>query len=164
MRGIEDFGLAKDAPEAERRAKLAAWLTDPANPLAARVFANRLWHYHFGQGIVDTPSDFGFNGGRPTHPHLLDWLAARFVESGWRIKAMHRLIVTSAAYRQASNIRNARAEAVDADNRLLWRRANLRKLEGEAVRMRCSPPAGELNPQVGGSKLSGCRRQARGQQ
>jgi hypothetical protein len=144
-----DFGLAPDAPEARRRIKLAEWLTDPHNPLTPRVFVNRVWYYHFGQGLVDTPSDFGFNGGRPSHPELLDYLAARFVESGWDIKALHRLIVTSAAYRQQSQVRNARAEEVDADNRLLWR-ANARRLEGEAVRDAMLAVSGALNPQIGG--------------
>ena len=99
-----DFGLAPDAPEARRREALARWLTDPRNPLTARVFVNRLWYHHFGQGLVETPSDFGFNGGRPSHPELLDHLASRFMESGWKVKDMHRLIVTSAAYRQESRV------------------------------------------------------------
>ena len=81
-----DLGLAPDAPEGRRREALARWLTDPRNPLTARVFVNRLWYYHFGQGLVETPSDFGFNGGRPSHPELLDHLASRFVRSGWNVK------------------------------------------------------------------------------
>lgn len=144
-----DFGLAPDAPEAERRVKLAEWLSDSRNPLTPRVWVNRLWHYHFGQGIVDTPSDFGFAGGRPTHPVLLDFLAAQLVESGWKTKEMHRTIVTSATYRQASNVTNARAEAVDAENRLWWR-SNPRRLEGEAVRDAVLAISGSLNPQLGG--------------
>jgi hypothetical protein len=144
-----DFGLRPDAPEAQRRAALAAWLTDPRNPLTARVFVNRVWYHHFGQGIVDTPSDFGFNGGRPSHPELLDALASRFVASGWKIKELHRLIVTSAVYRQASQVHNERAEQVDADNRLLWR-ANRRRLEGEAVRDAALAIAGALNERLGG--------------
>ncbi len=144
-----DFGLAPDAPEGRRREALARWLSDRRNPLTARVFVNRLWHHHFGQGLVDTPSDFGFNGGRPSHPELLDFLAARFVGSGWRIKEMHRLLVTSAAYRQRSQVRDDRAEGLDAENRLLWR-ANRRRLEGEAVRDAVLSVAGALNPQVGG--------------
>lgn len=145
----DDFGLAPDAPEAERRAKLAEWLTDPRNPLTARVMVNRLWHYHFGQGIVDTPSDFGFAGGRPSHPELLDFLAIRFMENGWSIKEMHRLMVTSAAYQQASNVRNDAAQGVDAENRLLWR-FNARRLEGEAVRDAVLAISGALNRQLGG--------------
>jgi hypothetical protein len=144
-----DLGLAPDAPEAQRRVKLAGWLTDPRNPLTARVFVNRLWHYHFGQGIVDTPSDFGAQGGRPSHPELLDYLALRFVQGGWKVKDMHRLIMTSAAYRQQSLVRNDAAEAVDADNRLLWR-ANRRRLDGESVRDAALAASGALNRQVGG--------------
>ena len=134
LRGLSgDFGLAPDAPEGQRRLALARWLTDARNPLLPRVMVNRIWYYHFGRGLVDTPSDFGFNGGRPSHPELLDFLASRFVEEGWRIKEIHRLIVNSATYRQASQVRNEAAQAVDADNQLLWR-ANRRRLEGEAVR------------------------------
>jgi hypothetical protein len=145
-----DFGLSPDAPEGDRRAKLAAWLTDPRNPLTPRVLVNRLWHHHFGRGIVDTPSDFGFNGGRPSHPELLDRLAAAFVAGGWRVKPVQRLIVTSAAYRQASNVADERARAADAENRLLWR-AERRRLEGEAVRDAVLAASGALNPRVGGA-------------
>jgi hypothetical protein len=144
-----DFGLAADSPEGQRRAALARWLSDPRNPLTARVFVNRLWYHHFGQGLVETPSDFGFNGGRPSHPELLDFLASRFVDGGWRIKEVHRLLVTSAAYRQDSRVRDERAEGLDAENRLLWR-ANRRRLEGEAVRDAALAVAGALNPKVGG--------------
>ena len=144
-----DLGLAPDAPEAERRAKLAAWMTDPANPLTPRVLVNRVWHHHFGQGIVGTPSDFGAQGGKPSHPELLDYLASRFVEGGWRIKDLHRLIMNSSAYRQQSQVRNDRAEAIDADNRLLWRMTR-RRLEGEAVRDAALAVSGVLNRQLGG--------------
>jgi len=144
-----DFGLKPDAPEAERRKELAAWITDVRNPLTARVFVNRVWHYHFGTGIVDTPSDLGFSGGRPSHPELLDWLARRFVDSGWKIKDLHRLIVLSATYRQSANVRNPRAEEIDADNRLLWR-AKSRRLEGEELRDAMLAVSGALNPQIGG--------------
>jgi Protein of unknown function (DUF1553) len=144
-----DFGLAADAPEGRRRVALARWLADPRNPLTARVFVNRLWYHHFGQGLVETPSDFGFNGGRPSHPELLDFLASRFVDGGWKIKEVHRLIVTSAAYRQESRVRDDRAEGLDADNRLLWR-ANRRRLEGEAVRDAALAVSGALSPQIGG--------------
>ena len=106
-----DLGLAADAPEVQRRAKLANWITGPASPLAARVMANRLWHYHFGVGIVDTPNDFGFNGGRPSHPELLDWLAR---QSDRRPRgassSLQRTIVLSATYRQSGRLRlNRRA-------------------------------------------------------
>jgi hypothetical protein len=144
-----DFGLPPDAPEALRRAALARWLTDPRNPLTARVFVNRVWYHHFGQGVVDTPSDFGFNGGRPSDPELLDFLASRFVDGGWDVKDLHRLIVNSAAYRQASRTRNDAAEGLDSGNRLLWH-ANRRRLEGEAVRDAALAVSGALNPKIGG--------------
>jgi mono/diheme cytochrome c family protein len=143
-----DFGLPPDAPEGERRARLAAWISNPANPLTARVMVNRLWQYHFGQGLVSTPNDFGFNGGRPTHPALLDWLASEFIARGWRLKDMHRLIVRSATYRQGSRFDPA-AAAVDADNRWLWRKSPAR-LEAEALRDAVLSVAGELNPTLGG--------------
>jgi hypothetical protein len=145
----DDFGLAPDAPEAERRKRLAIWLTDPKHPLTARVFVNRVWHYHFGTGIVDTPSDFGYAGGRPSHPELLDYLAARFVREGWSIKRLHRLLVTSATYRQASTVVNEDAESVDAENRLLWRFPT-RQLEGEAVRDAALAVSGALERRLGG--------------
>jgi len=145
-----DFGLAADAPEAERRVRFAAWLTHPANPLTARVMVNRVWHYHFGTGIVDTPSDFGAAGGRPTHPELLDWLGAEFVARGWSVKALHRLILTSAAYRQSADTPAATAAAkVDADARLLWRFPP-RRIEGEAVRDAMLAASGALNRAAGG--------------
>ena len=110
---------------------------------------NRIWYYHFGRGLVETPSDFGYNGGRSSHPELLDYLATRFIEGGWRIKDLHRLIVTSATYRQASQVHNEPAEAIDADNQLLWR-ANRRRLEGEALRDASLAVSGALNRRVGG--------------
>lgn len=144
-----DFGLTSDAPEAQRRVALAEWITDPRNPLTSRVIVNRLWHYHFGQGIVDSPSDFGFAGGRPSHPELLDWLAGRLVDGGWRLKQLHRLIVTSATYRQASNVSNSAAEQTDADNRLLWR-GNLRRMDGESTRDSMLAVSGALNRRLHG--------------
>lgn len=150
LQGVQpDFGLAEDAPEAERRRKLAEWITDPDNPLATRVYVNRLWHAVFGAGLVDTPSDFGFNGGLPSHPDLLDWLARRFVEDGRSSKRLIRLLVTSATYRQASQVRNETAQGRDADARLRWR-AGMRRLEGEEVRDAMLAVSGALNPQVGG--------------
>ncbi len=140
-----DFDLAPDAIESERRRRLAEWITSPNNPLFARVIVNRLWHYHFGTGIVDSPNDFGFNGGRPTHPELLDFLAVQLVEHKFSLKALHRLIVTSETYRQSSRPR-ADALAVDADNRLLWRFAPQR-LEAEVLRDAMLLASGELNPQ-----------------
>ena len=85
-----DFGLSSESTDAERRVALAKWITDSRNPLTPRVIVNRLWHYHFGLGIVDSPSDFGYSGGRPSHPELLDWLAKRFVNGGWKLKNLHR--------------------------------------------------------------------------
>ncbi|HVU86013.1 MAG TPA: DUF1553 domain-containing protein [Pirellulales bacterium] len=143
-----DFGLAADAPESERRLRLANWITDARNPLFARVIVNRLWHYHFGVGLVDTPNDFGFNGGRPTNQALVDWLAAEMIAGGYHLKPIHRLIVTSATYRQASSL-DAAAMKVDADNRLLWRHAPQR-LEAEAVRDTMLHVAGALNLSLDG--------------
>ncbi len=192
-----DFGLDGDASDAERRRRLAEWITDRRNPLTPRVIANRLWHYHFGVGIVDTPNDFGFNGGRPSHPELLDWLACELINptvvaglghrreqrwseplsatedlpspgrpavvpsagSGdprravqnpppWSLKHLHRLIVTSATYRQSSRS-SANAAKVDAGNRYLWRKTPQR-LEAEALRDTMLVVAGEMNPMVGG--------------
>jgi hypothetical protein len=142
------FLLPDDHGEGDRRAALASWLTDPENPLIWRSLVNRLWHYHFGRGIVDTPSDFGRMGGEPSHPALLDWLAARFRDGGGSLKDLHRLIVNSATYRQASTIRDE-AAALDADNRLLWRQ-NRRRLEAEAIRDAVLAAAGTLDLTMGG--------------
>ena len=132
--------------EGERRLRLAKWITHPDNPLTPRVWVNRLWHYHFGKGIVDTPSDFGFGGGRPSHPELLDWLARQLQAEGWSTKAMHRLLVTSSAYRQDSRVSDSPAGTeVDADNRLLWR-MNPRRLPAEALRDAILATSGTLNP------------------
>jgi hypothetical protein len=148
-----DFGLSPEAPEAERRRKLADWVTDDANPLFARVIVNRVWHYHFGVGIVDTPNDFGFNGGRPTHPELLDHLAWQFRANGYRLKPLHRQIVSSRTYRQAAFGQPAadrqRAEGIDANNRWLWR-GQPRRLEAETLRDAMLSVAGKLNPALGG--------------
>src|SRR3984957_4124240 len=92
------------APEAARGPPLAGFIADPANPLPARVMVNRVWHYHFGRGIVATPSDFGFNGDRPSHPDLLDWLGGFYTANGWRLKPIHRLILLSSTYRQSSQM------------------------------------------------------------
>jgi hypothetical protein len=148
-----DFGLAPDAAEAERRRKLAEWLTHEDNPLFARVIVNRVWHYHFGAGIVDTPNDLGFNGGRPSHPQLLEFLALQFREEGYRLKWLHRLIVSSSSYRQATHGRPAAewqaATQKDAANRLLWR-GNVRRLEAELLRDAMLSVSGELNVAAGG--------------
>jgi hypothetical protein len=142
------FAIPDAATDAERRAAFAAWVTDPRNPLTARVAVNRLWHHHFGSGIVDTPGDFGRNGGRPTHPELLDWLAAELVEKGWSLKHVHRLIVTSATYRQTSASTPAGA-AKDAQSRLLWRYPP-RRLEAEPLRDAVLAVSGKLDLTMGG--------------
>jgi hypothetical protein len=134
-----------------RRTALAKLLTDPANPLTARVMVNRIWHYHFGRGIVATPSDFGLKGERPTHPELLDWLASEFVKNGWSIKYMHRLIMTSETYKQASASR-ADAVAIDPEDKLLWRFPRHR-LEGETIRDEALAVAGMLNTKMGGPSV-----------
>jgi hypothetical protein len=131
-----------------RRTALASWLTDPANPLPARVMANRIWHYHFGTGIVASPSDFGVMGDRPTHPQLLDYLASVFVENGWSIKSMHRMIMLSSAYQQSSAYQAAAGEA-DPDNKLVWRFSR-RRMEGEVIRDSMLLASGSLNSKVGG--------------
>ncbi len=144
-----DLG-SNETPEGARRAALARWITHPDNPLTRRVLVNRLWHHHFGQGIVGTPSDFGLGGDRPSHPALLDWLADEFLKSGWSLKQMHKLIVMSAAYRQTSIVaRGNAAAAVDAGNRLLWRQ-NARRLDAESTRDAVLAVAGTLNPAMGG--------------
>jgi len=134
-----------------RRTALAKWLTDPANPLTSRVMANRIWHYHFGRGIVGTPSDFGIMGERPSHPELLDWLAAEFVRSGWSMKHMHRLIMNSAAYQQASAFQEEAAQ-VDDGNRLLWSFPRER-LEGEVIRDSALAVSGLLNTKASGPSV-----------
>src|SRR5262249_44474806 len=126
-----NFELAEQG-EGERRATLAKWLTDPKNPLTWRVIVNRVWQYHFGRGIVDTPNDFGRMGQLPTHPELLDWLAVEFRDRGQSLKHLHRLIVTSATYRQSS-MNDSRLSLVDANN-AYYGRANRRRLEAEAIR------------------------------
>ena len=135
-----------------RRLALAEWITNPTNPLTARVMVNRIWQYHFGEGLVSTSSDFGANGARPAHPELLDWLAAEFMEHGWSVKHLHRLIVTSAAYRQSSDARKD-CLAVDAGSRLLWRFPP-RRLEAEAIRDTILSVSGKLDLTMGGPGFS----------
>jgi hypothetical protein len=143
-----DLGLKAGTPEGQRRLKFAEWLTAPDNPLTARVMVNRLWQHHFGRGIVGSPNDFGFNGERPSHPELLDWLATEFQARDWSIKEMHRLIVLSSAYRQSGKFQAAAAQ-VDADNKLLWRYAPQR-LEGEIVRDAMLAISGQLRCRIHG--------------
>jgi hypothetical protein len=143
-----DFGLPADAPEAERRRKLAEWVASEKNPLFARTIVNRVWQHHFGRGLVETANDLGFSGGATSHPELLDWLASEFVARKWSLKALHRLIVSSESYRQSSRPRDD-AMAVDAENRLLWRYSP-RRLDAEALRDATLSVAGQLNPAIGG--------------
>ena len=142
------FTLAPDAPESKRRLALAEWIGHRDNPLPARVMVNRLWHWHFGQGLVGTPSDLGYNGDRPSHPELLDWLATEMRSGEGRLKPLHRSIVRSAAYRQSSRF-DVRPAAIDAGNRLLWRYAP-RRLEAEALRDSMLQAAGTLDTRMGG--------------
>jgi hypothetical protein len=140
--------LPADTPEQERRLALANWIADPANPLTARVIVNRLWHYHFGTGLVDTPSDFGINGTRPTHPELLDFLAGELITHRWSLKHIHKLILMSKTFQQSSAM-NAVASRVDSNARLLWRFPP-RRLEAEAVRDAMLAVSGQLDLKMGG--------------
>ena len=116
------------------RLELANWITNPTHPLTARVIVNRVWQHHFGEGLVRSPDNFGSSASGPTHPELLDWLATRFVENGWSIKKLHKLILLSSAYQQSagSAVRSPQS-AVDPDNKLLWRMNRVR-LEAEPIR------------------------------
>ena len=143
------------------RLAFAEWLTRPEHPLTARVIVNRLWQHHFGRGIVDTPGNFGATGSRPTHPALLDWLAVEFMRQGWSAKRLHRMIMTSTVYRQASarrtsapltvRLRSAgpQPDSIDPENRLLWR-GNLRRLDAEALRDAVIAVSGHTNLAMGG--------------
>jgi hypothetical protein len=133
------------------RFELARWLVRPDHPLTARVMVNRIWRWHFGQGIVPTPDNFGLLGEAPVNPPLLDWLALRFIESKWSIKAMHRMIMLSSTY-QMSAAADAKAALVDPENRLNWR-ANVRRLEAEAIRDNLLAVSGLLDRSMGGSLL-----------
>jgi mono/diheme cytochrome c family protein len=133
------------------RLDLARWLVDPENPLTARVQVNRIWQQYFGHGIVETENDFGTQGSPPSHPELLDWLASEFIAQNWSQKALHRLIVTSATYRQSSRVRPELA-VIDPNNRLLARQSRLR-LDSEIVRDVCLSATGLLNPKVGGPSV-----------
>jgi hypothetical protein len=126
------YELKPDADEGQRRLALAQWITSNENPLTARVLVNRVWQWHFGTGIVDTPSDFGFLGSKPTHPELLDYLAQRLVAHGWRLKDLHREILLSKTYQQSADFRPEAAKE-DKDARLLWRFPP-RRLSAEEIR------------------------------
>ena len=138
-------------PSTGRRLAFARRLTNGQHPLTARVLVNRFWFNHFGQGIVDTPGDFGYLGGRPTHPELLDWLATRFVENGWKVKTFHKMIVTSTTYRQSSEQTPLKVER-DPDNRLYSRRS-LQRLDAETVRDAMLSLSGKLNLKMFGEPV-----------
>ena len=148
-----DFDVKPNAPDRDRRLKLADWITHKDNPLFHRVAVNRVWHYHFGQGLVNTPNDFGFNGGKPSHPELLDHLAGWFRDNDYSFKKLHHLIVTSQAYQQASrgadNTTADKANTIDQGNRLLWRQ-NPRRIEAEVFRDAVLITSGQLNKQMYG--------------
>jgi hypothetical protein len=138
-----------------RRTELGRWITDPDNPLTARVIVNRVWQFHFGRGLVGTASDFGDLGDRPTHPELLDWLARRFVADGWSLKRLHRLIVTSATYQQSALVSTSElARLKDPDNRLLWKMP-IRRLESEQIRDAMLAVSGELDLTTGTASVTG---------
>jgi hypothetical protein len=140
--------------EGQRRLALANWIVHPQNPLTARVIVNRVWHYHFGTGLVDTPSDFGQMGGQPSHPELLDWLASRFMTPedqgglGWRLKPLHRLILLSKTYQQSSRY-NTEAAEQDAGTRFLWRFPP-RRMSAEEIRDSMLFISGSLDKTTGG--------------
>ncbi len=150
--------LPDDAPEepltAENpRTRLAKWLADPANPLTARVMVNRLWQYHFGRGIVSTANDFGRMGGSPSNPELLDYLANQFVEGGWKMKSIHRMILLSSAYRQSSASPMEKiASDKDPENALVWK-FSIRRLEAEEIRDAMLAVSGRLNGKYGGPSV-----------
>jgi hypothetical protein len=151
---------ARGAKTSGRRLALARWLTQPHHPLTARVIVNRLFLHHFGEGIVATPENFGRSGSPPSHPELLDYLATELVQGGWSLKALHRLIVRSSAYRQSSALdpgRHEQARKVDPDNRLLWRQ-RLRRLEAEALRDALLAVCGNLERTMGGAPVPLVRR------
>jgi hypothetical protein len=150
--------LPEDVPELPKdatkpRLQLANWVVDSENPLTARVIVNRIWEYHFGQGIVGTPNDFGRMGLRPTHPELLDFLANQFIETGWHFKSMHRMILMSSAYQQDSiGADEKTAEEKDGDDKLLWKFPR-RRLEAEEIRDAALQVAGKLNLKMGGPSV-----------
>ena len=143
---------ASDAASTGRRRVLADWIASAQNPLTARVIVNRIWQHHFGVGIVPTPDDFGHTGIAPTNQPLLDHLATEFAAGGWSIKKMHRLILTSRAYRMSSQTGNAKARELDEGNTLLWRQ-NLRRLEAEVIRDTMLAASGTLNSKQGGASV-----------
>ncbi len=148
-RSFQPLPPTDDRISSGRRLAMAKWIASPDNPLTARVMVNRIWMHHFGEGLVYTASNFGSMGTRPTHPRLLDWLATEFVQRGWSIKAMQRLIMTSQSYQMASAHDDPAARAADPENKLLWRFRH-RRLEGEAIRDIILVASGKLNLDAGG--------------
>ena len=144
-KAVGDLGHATDG---KRRQQLANWLADPQHPLVARVMVNRIWQGHFGRGLVETPNNFGRQGSAPSHPELLDWLAAEFVDRGWSVKRMHKSIMLSSAYRLSSEFEPTNAET-DPENRYFWR-MNRRRLSAENLRDAVLAVSGELNLKTGG--------------
>jgi hypothetical protein len=141
---------ATDAKTTQRRLQLAQWMTDPSNPLTARVMANRVWQHHFGEGLVRTPDNFGFNGQRPSHPELLDWLATDLMAGNWQLKRIHKLIVMSDTYQQSVlHPQQLEFMQVDAANHLLWH-ANRRRLDAESLRDAILFTSGQLDLTLGG--------------
>src|SRR5207244_2696013 len=134
-----------------RRLTLARWIADRNNPLTARVIVNRVWQHHFGEGLVRTPSDFGVMGQPPTHPALLDWLAAWFVDNGWSLKKLHHLIMTSNTYRMSKRW-NREYGGRDPENALLWR-FPYHRLEVEAIRDSALAASGRLNRKMHGPSM-----------
>ena len=149
MTAISGIQLAEGLPDQQRRIALAKWIASGDNPLTARVIVNRIWQYHFGVGLVESASDFGLNGTPPSHPQLLDWLATEFISSGWSIKHMHRLIMTSETFCQAAIRSSETGRTLDADNRLLWHFSS-RRLEAESIRDCMLAVSGQLNLKTGG--------------
>ena len=138
------------AATTRRRRVLAEWIAGDRNPLTARVIVNRLWHYHFGQGIVATPNDFGETGRPPSHPRLLDWLAAELIDNNWSLKHLHRTILQSKTWQQSSKVPTDHPGLeMDPENQLLWRQ-NLRRVEAEVIRDSMLTVSGQLNPEMGG--------------
>ena len=148
-KGVEFTVPPASAKTSTRRSTLARWITSRENPLTARVMVNRIWQYHFGRGLVETSSNFGLVGAKPTHPELLDWLAVEFIESGWSVKRMHQLIMSSSVYQQASRHADPNARKLDPEDQL-WSRFPRRRVEAEVLRDRILLASGTLNLEMHG--------------
>lgn len=152
IQSLTDLTLDANAPEQQRRLAIAHWIASADNPLTARVLVNRIWQFHFGTAIVDTPSDFGGNGSSPTHPDLLDWLASELIDSGWSIKHIHRLILLSGTWQQDSRP-DPKSLAIDSSARLLWRFPP-RRMSAEGIRDSILVATGKLDLKIGGPGFS----------